>query len=135
MKGTYLLLLKLDDNKKIKIGKKKTIDFTKGFYLYVGSALNSIEGRINRHIKKNKKNHWHIDYLLNHADIINIYFKESKDKQECFIVKKFTDSLSAIPNFGCSDCSCMSHLFYGAKKDILFFINKLEMKKYINEKT
>ena len=37
--GTYALLLKLDKQEKITVGKLCTFDFPAGYYLYVGSAL------------------------------------------------------------------------------------------------
>ncbi|WP_296804597.1 DUF123 domain-containing protein, partial [uncultured Methanobrevibacter sp.] len=56
MKGCYCLIIKLSNSSKIKIGKKLgEIDFTKGHYVYVGSAMNSLESRINRHLRDEKK--------------------------------------------------------------------------------
>jgi len=83
MKGSYLLLIKLNDDKFIKYGIKKNYYFKKGFYIYVGSALNNLEKRIERHLRINKKKHWHIDYFLNYGNITNIFYKESNHKEEC----------------------------------------------------
>lgn len=113
MNGSYILLIKLNEDREIKIGKLGDISFKKGLYLYIGSALNGLENRLNRHFRNNKKNHWHIDYLLKYGKIIDAYYKESNFKEECDIVKKFENRLLSIPGFGCSDCNCKSHLFYG----------------------
>ena len=67
MKGSYLLLIELKDKETIQIGKLGKIDFMKGFYVYIGSAINGLEQRINRHLRKEKKLHWHIDFLLKSA--------------------------------------------------------------------
>ena len=130
MKGSYVLLIKLDKNIAVDIGKLGKLDFCKGFYVYIGSALNGLEQRINRHLRKNKNIHWHIDYLLNFAKIFVIYFNENSVKDECIIAKKFEKKLRNVKDFGSSDCRCKSHLFYGDFKDIITIIKKLKMNKY-----
>jgi Uri superfamily endonuclease len=112
MKGIYTLIITLDKNKKIKIGRLGTVDFKKGYYVYIGSALNSLEGRLKRHLRADKKIHWHIDYLLNEAKINEILFFETEEKLECKFAKKMQKNLDVIKNFGASDCSCDGHLFF-----------------------
>ena len=129
-KGSYLLIIKLDENKKITVGKLAKIDFKKGYYVYVGSAMNGLDKRIQRHLRTQKKIHWHIDYLLNQARIINVFFKLSNIKQECKIAKLIEEKLSVIIGFGCSDCKCKGHLFYGSHKDVRNVISKLQMTEY-----
>jgi len=131
MRGSYLLLVELKNTEIIPVGKLGKIDFKKGFYIYVGSALNGLDQRIQRHLRKQKKTHWHIDYLLNHAKIVNVFYKQSEVKEECFIAKTLEKELSIIPGFGCSDCTCKSHLFYGSYKTIKNAIANLEMKQYL----
>jgi len=127
MKGSYILLIKLEEDKNIRIGKLGSIFFKKGYYAYIGSALNGINQRVNRHLKKNKKMHWHIDYLLKHSEIIKIYFKESKNKEECKISKSFIN-FKQINGFGCSDCKCNSHLFFSSdKKNLMQNLKKLKV--------
>lgn len=118
MKGNYILLIKLEKDQEIKIGKLGNILFKKDFYIYIGSALNGLEQRINRHLIRDKKSHWHIDYLLQFGKIIDAYYKESNLKEECNVAKKLEEKLFLIPGFGCSDCRCRSHLFYGDMKEI-----------------
>ncbi len=130
MKGCYLLLIELKNDIKISIGKLGDIKFKKGYYTYIGSALNGLEQRINRHLKTNKKTHWHIDYLLKHTKIINIYYKENIIREECTTAEKLKSHLVLIQGFGCSDCNCKSHLFYGSKDDILNVINSLKLRSY-----
>ena len=38
-KGNYCLIIKMKNDCTIKIGAKGNIDFKKGYYVYVGSAL------------------------------------------------------------------------------------------------
>lgn len=132
MKGSYIILIKINKDSNITIGKLGNISFEKGFYLYVGSALNGLEQRITRHLKDNKKLHWHIDYLLKHAKIIDIFYKESIISEECEISEKINEYFQSIKGFGCSDCRCKSHLFYGDYTSILNNISRLDMIRYIN---
>ena len=130
MKGSYLLLIQLNDDVIINYGVKNKSYFNKGFYVYVGSALNSVENRIERHLRDNKKTYWHIDYLLNFSDIINAYYRENNYREECIIAKSLNKIFLPINEFGSSDCKCKSHLFYGSKEKILEFIKKNNFNKY-----
>ncbi len=130
LKGSYLIIIKLEDNTKLKVGKLGKIDFKKGYYVYVGSAMNGLEKRIQRHLRTQKKIHWHIDYFLSQVKIINVFFKLSNNKQECKIAKSLGENLSAISGFGCSDCKCKAHLFSGSYEDIKNAISKLQMTEY-----
>ena len=115
MKGSYCLTISLKKDTRIKIGKKLgIISFKKGCYVYVGSAMNSLESRVKRHLSDNKKKHWHIDYLLlnKNTEIEKVYTKESDEKLECKIANKIIENENSIANFGCSDCNCNSHLIY-----------------------
>lgn len=130
MKGCYVLVIKLKKDMFIKTGRLGKIFFRKGFYVYVGSAMNNLEQRINRHLRRNKKTHWHIDYLLRHGEIKHVFYRESSKKEECNIANKLMKVLSMIPGFGCSDCSCKSHLFFGDERVIISSIRILDMKNY-----
>jgi len=134
MKGSYILIIKLKENKTIQVGKLGKICFKKGFYLYVGSALNSLEKRIQRHLRHDKKTHWHIDYLLHYSKIINVFYKENNKREECNIVKKLDKKLSSITGFGCSDCKCDSHLFYSSKNNIMPMVVEMKLQQYKNAK-
>ncbi len=114
LKGTYNLLIQLKQDSKITIGKLAEESFKKGYYVYVGSALNSLAPRIQRHLRSNKKLHWHIDYLLNHenTEIIDVIYAISDVKWECRIAAAIAETGVEVKNFGCSDCKCHSHLFY-----------------------
>ncbi len=114
MKGTYCLILMLHKDKQIRIGKLGRIQFTKGIYIYVGSALVNMEKRLERHRRQEKKMHWHIDYFLRYASITDIVKIESQDKLECSIARLISllPFSRPISHFGCSDCSCQTHLFY-----------------------
>lgn len=117
LKGTYCLLINLNQDSKITVGKLGQIDFKKGYYVYVGSALNSLEGRIKRHLNDHKKLFWHVDYLLanKNAKIVDVLFTVSDIKWECKLASKIGEKGFQVNAFGCSDCKCNSHLFYFEK--------------------
>jgi len=117
VEGAYLLFIRLKDDERMKIGKLGTFYFKKGLYVYTGSALKNLEGRIKRHLRKKKKIFWHIDYLLKSkkASIVAILIVESKEKIECKInnlIFSLPGAKVLIKKFGSSDCNCKSHLIY-----------------------
>jgi len=119
MKGTYVLLIRLPARHDIRIGGLGELEFKEGYYAYVGSALNGLDSRINRHLKKGKKMHWHIDYLLQHGAICDVYHKPAEKKEECEIARTLNEIFKSIKYFGSSDCKCDSHLFYSERKNRL----------------
>jgi Uri superfamily endonuclease len=113
-KGAYCLVMRLDDEKEITVGKKPPARFPEGFYCYVGSAMNGLSKRIGRHLSREKRAHWHIDWFLEHADIVDVKRIESKRKVECGLskdVEALSDG-SPMKGFGSSDCMCRSHLHH-----------------------
>ena len=98
MRGSYTILLRVPEDRSIKIGKIGIKQFSKGYYAYIGSALNGIENRLKRHMKSDKKLHWHIDYLLQHSDIDLIYYKASKTKP-CGLSQLFDPQWSDTAGF------------------------------------
>jgi len=113
--GIYNLIIKLSKKKEIKIGRLGTFIFPKGFYVYTGSAQNGLEKRIDRHLSINKKFHWHIDYLLSYAKIIQVLRYAGVKKDECklnHLIAQSPDSTLVVNKFGSSDCNCATHLYY-----------------------
>lgn len=121
LKGTYCLLINLKHDSQITVGKLGNLDFKSGGYVYVGSALNSLEGRIKRHLSHDKKLHWHVDYLLTHknAQIMDVIYSVNDTKMECELAQIIAEKGIGVNNFGCSDCKCPSHLFYFEKLEDL----------------
>ena len=115
MKGSYVLLIKLPEAQTITTGSLSVVRFPRGYYAYVGSALGGIKSRLSRHLKRNKKLRWHIDYLLQKAFITDIIIGETEDRVECAIAQALSSQLDSIPGFGSSDCHCPSHLFFATE--------------------
>ncbi len=112
--GTYILILELPDSHTVEVGSLGAVIFEKGYYLYVGSALVGLRTRLQRHLRANKRLHWHIDYLLPYGRIREIWYHRGSKRHEC----AWADALqrmsgtepSRVP-FGASDCDCHTHLF------------------------
>ncbi len=124
-------------NMSIQIGKKGRKSFKKGLYAYVGSALGpgGLRARILRHLRKEKKKFWHVDYLLEKSTVDEVIIIESNKKLECFIAGKLAENgLEMIENFGCSDCRCPSHLFRIENKErLLDVLEELGLGFYVLE--
>ncbi len=113
MKGVYALTIKLDEDKSIRVGALGVIEFKKGFYVYTGSAMNNLERRIARHLSKEKKLHWHVDYLLKEGEVFLVKKLFTDERLECELSNQVRKrSSSSVKGFGCSDCSCKSHLHF-----------------------
>ena len=131
VRGSYILLMELPEEQRITVGRWKTIHFPSSHYAYVGSAMSGIESRLKRHLRPDKKLHWHIDYLLRKASIKDIVICKTGDRVECTIAQALDSNLDCIPGFGCGDCKCHSHLFFsaeGMKPKVMAILNSLGMK-------
>ncbi|HDH81875.1 MAG TPA: GIY-YIG nuclease family protein [Thermoplasmatales archaeon] len=129
-KGTYALIVELKKDDEIEVGRLGILNFKKGYYAYIGSAMGGLDGRIRRHLRKDKKKHWHIDYLLEKSAVRMVFFIEG-ERKECSIASHMKDEFSGVPHFGSSDCKCNTHLFYSESAEAI--ANKLRdagMKRY-----
>jgi len=112
--GVYLLKIKLEKEKEIKIGALGQKIFAPGYYFYAGTAQRNLKARIERHYSSDKKFHWHIDYFLAEAELENDFYFELPGEGECFLAQTLIKQGGKTPiaGFGASDCSCGSHLIY-----------------------
>jgi len=133
VKGSYVLLLWIDKDRKIKFGKNHNAYFKEGIYAYVGSALNNLYKRLNRHFTYRKKLRWHIDYIIPYSKILGAIVIESPEKLESIIANHLALYYEYIPKFGATDTNDPSHLFYiGKSYDALFdYIYELKDKHSI----
>jgi sugar fermentation stimulation protein A len=114
--GLYLLILKIPAAFSAPVGALRTIHFKAGMYVYCGSARRNLSHRLARHLKREKKMRWHIDYLTASEKVVieHVRVFSSMAKTECSLnlqLQKMTGA-EPVPGFGCSDCSCSSHLTY-----------------------
>jgi len=113
MKGIYILLISLAKNISVSVGASGDRDFQKGLYAYVGSAQNNLEKRVARHLRRGKREFWHIDYLLSNreAEVVKVFYKKAGRLEECRIARWLGEIAIPINGFGSSDCTCKGHLF------------------------
>ena len=131
MKGSYVLIIELPEEQATAVGSLKVVHFPRGYYAYVGSALGGVKPRLNRHLQRNKKLRWHIDYLLQKASISSIIICETEDRVECTIAQALSRQFDSITGFGSSDCKCPSHLFFaagGMKQEIMMILKSLGLR-------
>lgn len=111
-RGSYILVLRLPRERKVRVGRLGTIPFAKGFYLYVGSAMAHLTARLERHLRREKKDHWHIDSLRAVAESCDALPIRSSERLECKVAEALRGMVDwMVPGFGSTDCSCETHLF------------------------
>jgi len=121
--GIYTLILFLSKEVTVTVGRLGKQRFPRGYYTYTGSALgkgsSNLKHRIARHLKKEKRMFWHIDYLLadENVSVEAVIAAETNEKMECNTnqyMKKIMGAKVPVRGFGASDCrkKCGSHLLY-----------------------
>ena len=112
--GCYQLVIRMDREAVIKVGALGEIRFRPGYYTYTGRARRGLRKRVERHLRRDKRKNWHIDYLLEKGNIVDIvYFADRLD--ECIINMSLLGRLKGaalVDGFGSSDCRCRSHLMW-----------------------
>ena len=112
MKGSYILVIDLAESASLEVGRLGICEFPAGRYLYCGSAMNGLEGRIRRHLRQEKKLHWHVDYLTASATVTEVWWLASEERWEC----RWAEAIAGLGGetvargFGSSDCRCSTHL-------------------------
>ena len=118
--GTYLLWMHAASSLTIKIGKLGEWRLPAGHYAYVGSAFGpgGIAARVGRHLRDQKRNHWHIDYLRAALAIDAVWFTHDLLHREHAWAGQLKREGGAGPvkGFGASDCNCATHLLWFPKR-------------------
>ena len=81
--GLYQLVIQLGRRQVIDVGHLGRFAFPSGYYVYTGSAKLGLESRIARHLRKEKRLRWHIDYLLGQASIVEVKRYHGSRRSEC----------------------------------------------------
>ena len=113
--GCYQLKIEVGKDISLKVGAIGICRFKKGNYIYTGSAMKNLSKRVARHQSKEKKLHWHIDYLLadENVELSEIIRYFSENREECVYNQILIQggAETAIAGFGSSDCrKCPTHL-------------------------
>lgn len=110
--GNYIVVLYMDTERTIAVGSKGDVYFPAGYYLYVGSAKHNLTKRLERHKRKRKKFHWHVDYLREAANFhaaLAIRSTAALEHTIAAAIGRIADW--RVDGFGASDCRCDTHLF------------------------
>ena len=124
--GSYVILLHVPRGVTATVGSLGEVDFSAGYYLYVGTARRALTKRLERHLRKRTTAHWHIDYLKGYAEkctAIPIRSSEPLEHELARAVGRIADW--CVAPFGSSDCDCPGHLFF-------FSGNPFERKAFID---
>jgi Uri superfamily endonuclease len=108
--GAYALWLRLGAPLTATAGKI-VATLEPGDYLYCGSARGpgGLRARLARHMRPQKRAHWHIDQLTSAARILGAFIDEAGD--ECALNAALDRLPTPIAGFGSSDCRrCAAHL-------------------------
>jgi Uri superfamily endonuclease len=122
-KGTYILITSVAQVRCLQIGNLGRFEFIPGFYAYLGSAFGAggLRARIGHHLASAAVPHWHVDYLLQVAEPVEVWFTTAGRKLE----HRWAEFLESEPRFrvpirkfGSSDYhrSRLSHLFYSKRR-------------------
>lgn len=122
-KGTYTLLIALDEPATVEFGALGERDLRAGWYAYTGSAFGTGGfSRVERHRElaagERDARNWHVDYLLGHpASRVAEVVKTAGEDVECEVSRGIDAEL--ISGLGASDCDCDSHLRFSSERERL----------------
>ncbi len=112
-RGSYLLLMFMQSDQTIEVGRLGPVRFKRGYYVYAGSAMRSLSKRVARHKRKRKQIRWHIDYLSTAVERLTPIEIISSEALECNLACGLHNiAAETMTRFGSSDCNCPGHLFY-----------------------
>ena len=109
---SYRLMVWLECPLRLRVGALGERSFPAGLYIYTGSARKTMAARLRRHLRREKRLRWHVDYLLS-APGVQVLEVEILAETECE-VNQASGGHVRVTGFGASDCraGCGSHLRY-----------------------
>jgi len=139
--GIYTLIIFLSREICLNVGRLGQQKFPRGYYTYIGSALgkgsSSLKRRVSRHLQKEKRNFWHIDFLLDNenATVTAVVAAQTNRKLECTLnryMKREGGAKIIVKGFGASDCreNCGSHFLYFGEENVQSKIVTLLSKRF-----
>ncbi len=111
--GVYCLVLWLPRPCRLDVTRLGPCRLGPGWYVYTGSAKRNLLPRLERHLRRQKNFHWHIDYLRAAASVREIWIWPWIPGGECRTnaeISLLPDATSPLKGFGASDCWCQAHL-------------------------
>jgi Uri superfamily endonuclease len=126
--GASALVIRLNREFDGPVGALGTIHLAAGCYVYLGSAYGpgGIAARVRRHLRADKRMHWHIDRLTGSGAITDIAVQ--RGGCECALVAHLRGAAGVnvpVAGFGSSDCrQCRAHLLTATGPKII--LNRLK---------
>ncbi|MGD2085428.1 MAG: DNA/RNA nuclease SfsA [Candidatus Aminicenantes bacterium] len=113
-KGSYLLIFHNNQPFTKIIGSLGEREFRQGYYVYVGSAMQALDKRIKRHLRKSKTRRWHLDHISpGTMKIEKVYPIRRQDRIEEALARGVLEICDDyVKGFGASDSGLPSHFFY-----------------------
>jgi Uri superfamily endonuclease len=112
--GAYALLVELKEPLRVAYAAREAT-LAAGRYIYCGSACGpgGIAARLRRHMRPDKRPHWHIDALTMQGAVLGAWVAPGGD--ECALNEALSALPMPAPGFGATDCRrCGSHLRFWA---------------------
>ena len=112
--GAYGLLIRLPRQFHGQIGALGHVTMPQGRYLYLGSAYGpgGLPARLRRHLRSDKRPHWHVDNLTVAGSVEHVF--ALPNGRECDLVDRALQLPGIhvpVSGFGSSDCRrCAAHL-------------------------
>jgi sugar fermentation stimulation protein A len=119
--GIYLLVLDMPFAFSAVVGRLGRVAVDPGTYAYVGSARRGLHSRLNRHRRRRKPLHWHVDRLTRVADVLAAITWSWCPGRECALARALEETgLGQVvaQRFGASDCRCAGHLLAVSDVDL-----------------
>jgi len=131
MRTTYILVLEKRTSSPVPL-RTQSVFMKRGVYLYVGSAKRGMQARLARHVRKEKRLFWHIDYVTSRADVtVKAIFLSSR--KECATLREISDlGILFGRRLGASDCTCPSHFIHMPDKRLKQVMGALSQRCFIN---
>jgi len=121
LKGSYILVISIRRHVWFKPGSLPRVRLPRGCYVYVGSAMGpgGFEKRVLRHLRRDKKARWHIDYLtrLRSVRIVSvIYTPLVNGESRLTRILSSSGLVKMVKGFGATDLpSDFSHLLFSRR--------------------
>jgi Uri superfamily endonuclease len=117
--GTYAIVCENPSPTVLRVGHLGRFALGAGRYIYVGSAHGpgGIRARVTRHLRREKRPHWHIDYLTAALPVVYVVSVPGCNPMECAWVSRLHAQPGVsvpILRFGSGDCreGCRAHLVW-----------------------
>jgi Uri superfamily endonuclease len=97
--GTYVLVLVVEDEQQVRVGRLGEFRIPPGWLAYVGSARGpgGLAARLARHLRHPKPPVWHIDFLRAVARPVAIWWATGTDRRECLWATALARDARRVP--------------------------------------